>query len=382
MIFLHQRLSIPSFYVGIPVLGAALIIASGPNALINKLLLTQRPIIYIGMLSYPLYLWHVPLLSFIHIQQPMEDKAYRVGAVVLSFLLASASYHFVEKKIRNIKEYIVIPYLATFFIAISMGAIAFINKNGFPDRYNVYSQNIIKDYESEAKKSFEKFWRAGSCFLMKETEDYRDLCLVQEGDMTILWGDSYAAHLYFGLNKEMNKVNKEISQLTALGCPPIFEFKPNNRDYCIKKNDFVKEQILKNKPKIIILSAGWFYYSDDPSFKTSLSNTLAWLKLHVPQIIVVGPVPFSHIDQVKYAIRDSESGLIPITFSPRNFDVLAQIDDSLRYSVELINGHYLSPISKYCFEARCELFVQSAQGDNRLSSFDKGHLTTSASCRS
>ena len=195
MVFLHQRLSIPGFYVGIPVLGAALIIASGPNALINKFLLTQKPIIYVGMLSYPLYLWHVPLLSFIHIQQPMEDKAYRVGAIVLSFLLASASYHFVEKKIRNIKEYIVIPYLVTFFIAISMSAIAFIISNGFPERYNVYTLNIIKDYESEAKKSFEKFWRAGSCFLMKETEDYRDLCLVQEDDMTI-YGVTHMRHTF------------------------------------------------------------------------------------------------------------------------------------------------------------------------------------------
>ncbi len=84
-----------------PVLGAALIIDSPQDSFVNKYLFSNKAIVWIGLISYPLYLWHWPLLSFGFIvasQTPL--LGVRIALVALAFLLATLTYHFIEKPIR------------------------------------------------------------------------------------------------------------------------------------------------------------------------------------------------------------------------------------------------------------------------------------------
>lgn len=93
--------SYPGWLALLPVGGAVALIAAGPGAWTNRRLLSARPMVAIGLISYPLYLWHWPLLSFLQIMESGTEPAWlRLLAVGLSVLLATLTYALVEKPIR------------------------------------------------------------------------------------------------------------------------------------------------------------------------------------------------------------------------------------------------------------------------------------------
>ena len=99
-------MAFPGYWAVIPVVGAALVLLAGSNSSLNSTWLASRPLVAIGLISYPLYLWHWPLLSFARIlasQTPSVEV--RLGLVALSFLLAYLTYRFIEQPIRFGKKY-------------------------------------------------------------------------------------------------------------------------------------------------------------------------------------------------------------------------------------------------------------------------------------
>ena len=94
--------SFPGAWVALPVLGAYAIIRSGPDAWVNRRLLSHRWMVGVGLISYPLYLWHWPLLVFPRILEGQEPtEAIRATAVGLSVLLAYLTYRWWEQPIRH-----------------------------------------------------------------------------------------------------------------------------------------------------------------------------------------------------------------------------------------------------------------------------------------
>lgn len=92
----------PGWWAVLPVAGACLLIA-GKDAVVNRLLLSSRPAIFIGLISYPLYLWHWPLFSLETIlnRSFVADPAVqRFLLVVASLLAAVATYYLIERPIR------------------------------------------------------------------------------------------------------------------------------------------------------------------------------------------------------------------------------------------------------------------------------------------
>jgi peptidoglycan/LPS O-acetylase OafA/YrhL len=87
--------------------GAALFIAAGPRAWLNRTLFSWRPVVYVGLISYPLYLWHWPPLSFLHIMDINEGstgRLLRIGAVLFAVVAAVLTYHLVELPLRRRKD--------------------------------------------------------------------------------------------------------------------------------------------------------------------------------------------------------------------------------------------------------------------------------------
>lgn len=92
----------PGAYAIGPVLGTVLLIAAGQQALVNCTLLSNRITAYFGAISYPLYLWHWPLLVFARLaDNGTLTSRSRNLAVLASIVLASATYHLVENPIRH-----------------------------------------------------------------------------------------------------------------------------------------------------------------------------------------------------------------------------------------------------------------------------------------
>ncbi len=183
LVEINGESSFPGAWALLPTLGALLLIFSGIDSWVNRYLLSSRFMIKVGLISYPLYLWHWPLLCFAHI---MEEKVpsfiIRVVAIALSFLLAWLTYTFIEKPLRrsaskNINAFFL---AACLFILGCLGVFIWIS-NGFDYRinqYNMAAKELIayprspveKFYEcSDSIPLFKKFNFDGGCQLTKKT---------------------------------------------------------------------------------------------------------------------------------------------------------------------------------------------------------------------
>lgn len=93
----------------IPAAGAALIILSGTNGFIGRNILGNKLFVFIGLISYPLYLWHWPILAFLRIMEQSEPGIkLKIAGISISFLMAYLTYALIEKNIRFRKNRLII----------------------------------------------------------------------------------------------------------------------------------------------------------------------------------------------------------------------------------------------------------------------------------
>ena len=101
VVLLDDQSPYPGWRAIIPVAGSMLLIMSSP-ALINRYMLSSRPFVAIGLVSYPLYLWHWPLLCYAGMLAGGELTVWHLATVIsLSLLLAVLTYRFVERPFRS-----------------------------------------------------------------------------------------------------------------------------------------------------------------------------------------------------------------------------------------------------------------------------------------
>lgn len=104
-ILINERRMFPGWWALLACGGSALIISAGPDGWINRRILASRPCVWIGLISYPLYLWHWPLLSFADIvDNHTPSAAYRATALGASVVLAWATYKLIELPVRQSKD--------------------------------------------------------------------------------------------------------------------------------------------------------------------------------------------------------------------------------------------------------------------------------------
>ena len=108
LIFINESRAFPGWWALLPTVGTALLIAAGPESWINRKILSAPVCVFIGLISYPLYLWHWPILVYLKLivdsdfaVTPTRLALLRVGALALSVLLAWATWRFWELPIRD-----------------------------------------------------------------------------------------------------------------------------------------------------------------------------------------------------------------------------------------------------------------------------------------
>jgi peptidoglycan/LPS O-acetylase OafA/YrhL len=195
--FLSSKTPFPGWWAMLPTIGTLLIIAAGPEAWINRVILSHPVLVWLGLISYPLYLWHWPLLSFARIVQGSPSLATRSAIVALSVVLAFLTYELVEKPIRFGKP----RSVKTLALVISMVAIGYIGLgtyqgDGLKFR-SVVKENI--DIDSGSDGGWPRF--ATSCNLIRPEDRELLNCVIDSRaePTNALLGDSKALALFMGL---------------------------------------------------------------------------------------------------------------------------------------------------------------------------------------
>lgn len=377
-----EQSAFPGGWAALPVAGAVLLIAAGPEALLNRWVLSNPVMVWFGLISFPLYLWHWPLLAFARILETARPPfTTRAAAVAASILLAWLTYRFVEKPIRFGPRSRTVPAaLAATMAAIGMVAYLGYLKGGFPTRFPPMVQAVTQFQYDHAVD-----YREGSCLLFPE-QDYAafaDCASGPSGKPTILlWGDSYAAHLYSGSVAVLGPQYR-IVQRTSASCPPILDLDIDQRPHCLAINDKIHAWVLRERPAKVVLSAKWTKFSttEIDGITRKLQATIAQLRAEgVSGLTLVGPFPVwqdSLVKQLyKYALIHKPQtlparmtfGLDPYfrQLSPRFEDVADQTGIG-----------YVSPWKILCNESGC--LTRMGESAETLASFDEGHLTRLAS---
>ena len=278
-ITLNKESLFPGLYALLPVLGAVLIILS-PNSLLNRTFLSNPHMGLIGLISYPLYLWHWPLLSYLGIVRNGNPNVLEIWSVVLvAIVLSWLTFRFVEVPLRQQKD--TAPKLAFGLVAIGIVGIVTVIASGFGFRF----PPEIRDIAQLARHNNAGF--RDKCFLDTPGSEFGSSC-IEQGDkpLILLWGDSTAAALYPGLKNAQVAVPFRLARFTASGCAPILAAGSNAR--CDSANDIVFGLIRSSHPEIVLLHAWW----DGVKDLEKLRQTIGQLKaLNIRRIVILGPVP-------------------------------------------------------------------------------------------
>jgi peptidoglycan/LPS O-acetylase OafA/YrhL len=274
---LNKESLFPGAWALLPVLGAVLIIIA-PNSTVNRVLLSSRAMVAIGLISYPLYLWHWPLLSYLGIIRNGVPNAIEIWAVVIvAFILAWLTYRFVEIPLRRQPK--AVAGLSFALLAVGLAGIATATNSGFPLRFPAE----IRAIAMLAPQSNDGF--GDKCFL--EGPGARlDANCIEQGDkpLLFLWGDSTAAALYPGLKRAEETVPFRLARFAVPGCAPILAASVS----CDGNNDLVFGFVKSSRPDIVLLHAMW----DRTHNLDRLAATIEQLKaLKIPRIVILGPVP-------------------------------------------------------------------------------------------
>jgi len=249
VIRINESLTFPSKWALVPVLGAVLVIASGSKAWLNRVLLMNPIAVWFGLISYPLYLWHWPILSFLYIvygETPHIDS--RILAILLSILLAWLTYSFIEKPIRfgskkGTKSVVLVSLI------LLVGAIGLhINNNGGNTPYNLKLK-----YVSDAKGDWE--YPNG----LHKRDMARVFYTSDKQTEVIFLGDSHIEQYSPRVvNLYQKGLAKEIAFITSGGCPPIPNVYEDSKKNCLRLLEKFKNVLSSNDIKTIVIGASFY----------------------------------------------------------------------------------------------------------------------------
>ena len=200
-----------------PVLGAALIILA-PSSSFSSRVLKNKILVFVGLISYSLYLWHQPILSFGH--QMSDSKSVTFFLLFVITLFSFFSWKYIETPFRN-KNLIGTAYILpiSFLILSLIGSLGFFvySKNGFSERfpeYTIYKSSNLWGAERNVDiNCINRFGGDQYCLVDNLNNDVSD----------ILIGDSHANHFYPGLRESLNKHGRNLLMIGAGGCPPLID---------------------------------------------------------------------------------------------------------------------------------------------------------------
>ena len=378
----------PGWWALLPTLGTLALLAAGPQAAFNRRVLSHRVMVFYGAISYPLYLWHWPLLVFPVLLGAELDNATRVLILAASVGLAALTLEFVERPVRAAPRGPRVPaLLCAGMAAIGLGGLALQQSDGLIASYPEGVRNIAR-----AEFSFDYGeYRSARCFLDLEQgpETFKPECWdhpAASGSGILLWGDSHAASLFPGM--QMLQVEghgpRHLAQFTKARCPPVLPPPPQASARCEETNRHVLARIAAAPPDTVLLGGHWSFYVGATEAQTlqlgDLRRTVQALQeLGVRRVIVMGHLPTWTAPLPRVLLTAwRQHGAVP----ERSLSALdpraAAADRGLRLALQGTGALFVSAMEALCDSAGC-LVTQTRQGTAYPMAHDESHLTVDGS---
>jgi peptidoglycan/LPS O-acetylase OafA/YrhL len=363
--------------VSLASVGATLVIASSERGISTVgRWLSLRPVVFVGLISYSLYLWHWPLIVFQRtdgfLLADSSGLLTKLTLIAVSVGIAFLSWKFVEMPFRSQAKaaskgaVFGIASAATASAAALCGLALF--AGGAPFRFPERVVSIASYLAYDPSAAF----RSGQCYLATNRQQLDVRTCMQPDPRRpnyLLVGDSHAAHLWFGLSTAMPEVN--IMQATASACrPAALPVSLLDTRACPKLMQFVFNDFLANNRVDKVLVAASWKDEDIPA----LSDTIETLKSMGHDVIVLGPIVEYDSPLPRLLADEILRGNRSIASRTRTSGIRER-DRELGRIVAAKGATYLSVYDAVCGSGRCDQF---AEGDVPLQ-FDAGHLTAKGS---
>ena len=373
----------PGLWVMLPVAGTFLLLAAGPGGVVNRTVLSLTPVVWIGLISYPLYLWHWPLLSFARIITAADlSVPLRLALLAVSVMLAWATYIAIERPIRfGSRSRAIIPALAVVMTAVGASGVIVMYGGGMLDRpINRSDAALLVHYYDRLHKDGLKDAYRGECDFM----DWKSGAVADalppsctgagRRHTVMLWGDSFAQALSLGIRENLPRYTSLAQVATSLCRPQVvnFDTEAANRR-CEKSDTYAMNTITRVKPDVVILAQSGAHEQNDWALLTAKI-----LELGAHRVVVVGPSPTWNPSLPRvYADHHMQdhaeyvgTGLATDRF---------RVDRELRARISVLpNVTYLSLLDQLCHDDACLARVPDADPLD-LMAVDSGHLSPKGS---
>ena len=280
VVTLKETTAFPGAWAMLPVGGALLLILSGPRAFVNRAL-ALNIVVWTGLISYPLYLWHWPVLTMVRVLGGgLPSVSTRVMAMAAALVLATATYLLIERPLRARR-----PTLRTTgvlaMLLVTLGGIGLVvrGSDGFPSRHPQIVEPVL-DLDTQFNRQ--------RCHLEWDSNhpvDFDPACggpAVTTAPLVALVGDSHIGELSASMRNRQERDGFRLAQFTVGGCAP-----GATDTVCAGFFDFILDRLKTNPPQVVLLGARWRVgdAANVPGFLVRLRDT------GVRHTIVVGPTP-------------------------------------------------------------------------------------------
>jgi peptidoglycan/LPS O-acetylase OafA/YrhL len=379
----------PGWWALLPTVGSFFVISAGPAGWLNKYLLSNKLMVWVGLISYPLYLWHWPILSFARILESQEPyRNLRIAAVLLSILLAAITYLWVEKPLRSARN-------AAIYLLVTMSCIATV---GLATFYNDgFGRRLGKDFAALKPNN-----KIEESMTLKACENFHpmDISLkmncwefgVNTNDNVAIYGDSHAMAAAQGIADYLRDRSVGTYLYAKTACPLFLGIGvgPNKaeRKKCFDLAEESLKSIMADRTikKVFIFTRGPMYLTGRQSaddtvgylivppkeFKDSLQKTIDYLNGAGKAVYYVTENP--ELDSSPYACERRPFRLRKRNCDVYKVDVLLRQQEYLQILSEVSRVKVIYTIDKFCPNGKCLTEI-----DGSYLYGDADHLSTEGS---
>lgn len=346
----NAKTAFPGYAAALPVFGSVCIIFAAQQTLVGKLL-SLKPVVFIGLISYSLYLWHWPLIVFFRNWNLLMDSSGRWLVVAVSLVIATLSWRFIERPFRNRSAFPAARLYKTSAVGLAIlvaVSAATWTKGGWPTRFSPQTQAFIAAHKDFSPARSSCHFNGG----VPETSSY---CHFGTEKPTVaVWGDSHGVEL----SRALGNNHVSLYEITYSACPPALGFQLDVRPNCIAHNQRAINFIEADKAiKVVVMVARYEAYPT--SFYRNLNESAEQLMAHGKKVIIVGPVPSPGVDVPTTLARGRDP---QFAFNNPAFDNIKKYIDA-----DVVR---FMPSSVLCQQNKCNMLVN---GKPLL--FDNNHLS-------